>query len=1557
MDLSLDYIIPKTIVPIDKLQCSEDWDSLFNRISIKEFQINKHYPSGSDELLLSLSYLEEIIMNFLDLDIIYIIFGGEESELLNVRILLDPSEILFQLTGNIRIRISNDILKPVRESNGDWVPDNEHVYSEIVIDTTAQINHLWDVSFMAGSNLSLQPSQIGDTNLILEINSLKLDLSSTSSPEEIIEAGYGETFKGIYIGLGQIIIPFLSEDSEEDSIPLTLTLEKAIIGNGGFGGTVSAEWDVVLNNDKTDFVDESCGMKCNLFDDFEVAIQRVSIVFDKNVPSEFSIEGALKLPFFGSVVNVELSLGEGGEILVGLRGFGDDGLLKLTKEQLFELQVNAFQFKRTAEETAFTVDGDFQITATDMIPKIGLQRFTVYKLREDDWTNPRLRLEGGTLDINKSFDINAFRVDIIEIGFGERDGVNNLIFSGGIQLLEGIDAGAWVKGLRIPLEAGGSISLDGVGLLVVSPDSFEFKGEIEHKEELNKSLYMGGIALNIIPIGMGIESQILVGRNPNCAFAYIHAKLFFPGIGYQIGTLPLYIRAAEILLGKGVTLDADEIHEYFPLSQRSPIGITHASKWRDECGAYAIGMGVDISTANERLFYMNALLALLFPDLKLLIEGTAFVLEKPSIGKKPPFHTLTVMQKDPFAALINVSAQYEFIKGVINAHGVMEAYYGPDPANPGKTIWYHTLGQIKPYFPADKPIHVKILQIFDATGYLMIMPGLWVTGAQIGLSKNYDFRVISVDFEALITGEVELRWDPEQIKGWLEQVGRVGFKIYRKGFDISLSADVKGMASDWLIDALLQFGVSFKLLWKKFEYEGEIPFHWEKRTTPPIPDVFDQITITHAVETKSWEPLVLDDETLPAFSDIPNVEPDCQPVISFRFAVKDMTGQPFGQNIQSFPDHKSGDYTFRANLDTVRMWRCPVKDYEAGNIEWEELGMASSQQVKYTMFYGTWQAVEDPDGLIGATHLQLFAKTPFEFDRNRVLSRQEYGQVFQEHFPESETVDPSFFAEADSPKATSNSGPVAPVIKPMKSIRQYDSPHQYPLKTANLVKNEFSTYPFTGIDKNIKKVSVNFLGLEPDSYSRRKTLAVGQSQLGSTRGFQISKDDYYPYSLNYLEITGDIKNPNHLLISFKEPVRRLELHYISATNWKTPPIEVEASYKRQQPELGPWNFEKKNTIPVSIQEEEEKIIVSCDITKSGSNNNFDLVQVRVNSQLRVLSISYDIDKSEELAAYRAQLERFLDITYRQRQFNLPSSTEITDVSEEMEPLSTEGQIAPGYVYKIQVDSSVSRSNGGVSGPVLSQRFAYFMAKDPPVSLKPYVLRTYPKLSGCPQYRSGRLFIRYLKNYVRNLFPEGYGKLNCKITNEHMVDQILEYGNETTGWKWVRATDHVLTREELFWMEAYNQNISPDNQLSDEMILGDDVMQVSLEDPVLMRATFDSEISNWFSEISEDDIPPGESTVTRWLRESGTLHHSLQTLDEESMEGESQLLTEIQHEAEYIISYWLRPEKSTGETGLILLRHEDISEYTNYIRLSIDMRENRVRLIKEPRDNGVPGSYI
>jgi hypothetical protein len=907
--------------------------------------------------------------------------GGPGFTMFSVNVTVGPSFELKIPDASIGLRIPPSLLQPVAPNSRDILPGS------VTITLGAEIAIGWASGKLTfhvtpQRRIDLPRAMIGTTGFIIAARGVGLDTANGDTRVSLDEVS-------------------LEPPPDLGQMP-ALSLRDCTISADGFTGSLGASWDVktFLTNQKPHIDEAGSDLVIHLFGgDAIYAVKSLSLRIDHNALIEFNGQGLLELPanIIEGAVTTDLLIGRGGTFELSFRAGDKAALYQVSRPDFFDLTLTGLSVHRDPDQTAFTLSGDLQLTNStvrELIPKFGVEGLTVFR-KNEDWG---YRLEGGRIALNKSFDLfNVAKVNIEEIGIGGEAGSKKFCISGGVHILDGIDAAGWVKGLCIPLEGGsGGVELEGIGLEVVVPDTFAFVGEVARKKEGDTEYFQGEIGLYLFPVEIEIGAAIKVGKNPDCRFAFISAYVNIPAPGIPLASLPIYIRGFKGLLGHCVRPDANTIFDYAPLAARPPVGLEDPGKWVDDATVPgAIGVGVRVSTASPKLFTLDAML--IYVNSTLLIQGSAFILQEPKPGKEPPFKALMALSLREPAALLSIQAEYEFVKGVLAVNGGMEVFYGPKTMSPAGTPFYFALGKRNPPFPADLPVRGKILKLFDANTFFIILPTSIAMGAGVGLpKKKISLSFASIHFEAWMQGLAVIAWAPVQFTGSLSLKGRVAFRIFSRGIDLSIRADVEGRAPDWRVSADLEFSLRFKILWHKVKIRGHLPFEWKKRRIPRIDPLLKEIGLQHAVSTTTWAPYIVTDppagSAIPPDVDIsllPEVEPDAFPTIEFAFPTQDNTQLPFGQDVSTVLDRVSGADVFRGSLpnqDAIEMWRRPLGG------TWERFasppndGSFDPAVNTNPILFGAWQGDEAPDGTKGASHLHLFSRTPFDFNRPVRLS-------------------------------------------------------------------------------------------------------------------------------------------------------------------------------------------------------------------------------------------------------------------------------------------------------------------------------------------------------------------------------------------------------------------------------------------------------------------------------------------------------------------------------------------------------------------------------------------
>lgn len=166
------------------------------------------------------------------------------------------------------IEFPENILKPINPDGSEYLPattKTQFSFAQALLYADTQLG----IGFQLELGGSLVPpyAQIGKTGIILQIDSLKLDLSKTSNIDEATADGRPDDFIGVYARAISVTLParWFHDDTEpvgNSSTTLRLAGYDILAGTGGLSGTILLESIPLLNpgvgfqyyNDKFEFV-------------------------------------------------------------------------------------------------------------------------------------------------------------------------------------------------------------------------------------------------------------------------------------------------------------------------------------------------------------------------------------------------------------------------------------------------------------------------------------------------------------------------------------------------------------------------------------------------------------------------------------------------------------------------------------------------------------------------------------------------------------------------------------------------------------------------------------------------------------------------------------------------------------------------------------------------------------------------------------------------------------------------------------------------------------------------------------------------------------------------------------------------------------------------------------------------------------------------------------------------------------------------------------------------------------------------------------------------------
>lgn len=741
----------------------------------------------------------------------------------------------------VALRLSSAYLKPVVQNpaDGSFSPDPTRTSVDISLGTvTLSIDGEGKLGLTLNQSISLEPVMIGDSGVVIQASSISLFLDGSATPP-----GQQPGTLGVGIASAQVFLPGTMGRS------VTLSMTDAFIGNGGFSGQVAATIAPP--------VDENFG-------GFTVGLQAISVQFVQNALIDATLTGTMVLPYFEKRVSVAVTLGIDGEVGLAVTGATPDqgtfdpstGLLTLTAGPLtFDLTRVGIDFL----DGVATFHGSGKVTPHYtglMFPAFDVQDFSVD-------TEGHLTVAGGWIDLPKhtSLSLYGFTLEITKIGFGtDNDDSKWIGLSGALKLVDGIKAGASVKGLRISfhdLTSAPSLSLDGVGIDFEIPGSVSVTGSVS----LTGQDFAGAVKVTIEPVTLTIDGQFVTGTDSTTGNRYF--GIFLQGdlpTGIALGSTGLAIYGLAGLYGQGLAPNKKSTEDWYENPdatpgwyKRSPAGITSlADKWAPTANAYAIGAGVTIGTyADNGYEFSGALLLVLsFPGPTILIDGRANLFKKRAAlsGGDPEFRALAVIQPGQ-SFLLGLAAHYKYKDGgeLVDIKGSAEAFFDFTNAD----NWHIYLGRKDPKLNAR--IAAKLFKIFDVNGYFELTPQQLAMGAAFSFDKKYGFSSLNVHVQASMQTDATVSWHPNHFNGDVILDGSAQLQAFGHGVGVKAHADISGDVFEPL-HLHGDFSVGISLPWPLPDIGATVSLDWKTALTQPpaLPLPLHDATIEHTTRMLKW---------------------------------------------------------------------------------------------------------------------------------------------------------------------------------------------------------------------------------------------------------------------------------------------------------------------------------------------------------------------------------------------------------------------------------------------------------------------------------------------------------------------------------------------------------------------------------------------------------------------------------------------------------------------------------------------------------------------------------
>jgi hypothetical protein len=839
---------------------------------------------------------------------------------------------------------------------------------------------------------------VGDTGVVIESADIKFNLDGNGPRPD----GTPEGWKGLLIENAVIRVPRVFSGA--------IKADGLGFGSGGVSGGVSATFALSYANGTFtgDLAGELFGVQGGL--------EEISLSFQQNIPTGGGFRGKLLLPFFGAdaPVSVRVCLSSGGGVTVALAS--STGLAKLTRANILEIELDSIALE--IDDGVFTTKLSGKLT-----PLFGKDKglkwptFDVKDLTIDSEGN--VKLPGGWLSLaqQKTFDFHGFKIEISQIGFGKTDDGGKWVgFSGGLKLVEGLEAGASVEGLRITWYDDGrptKISLNGAGVELKIKGVLELKGSVSYREmkigneEIKR--FDGDIKLKLKTPEMAIDGMMVIGsaKGPQGRYTFfaIYVDVELPtAITIASTGLAIYNIAGLFALQMEPNKKPEE--KWFSIDhsksfyhRNTPGVIDLKNKWDPRKGSFAIGAGLKIGTYADTGYTFNGkfLLAIVLPGPIILFQGASNFLTKGDDAQEGQFRSLAVYDGRAGSFLIGLDAEYKTGKGgeLIEIAGSMEAYYSfRDP-----TAWHLWLGQKD---PTSLRIRAILGKFVEANAYFMLDAHQLALGAWFGYSAGWNFGPLSVRLEAWAEGHALISFKPTHFHGdlWLHAL----VELNAFGFGLGIALDAK-IAADLFRPYHLkgEFSVGVKLPFRKKKLGATVVLEWgPKLLAPPLPLPLSQAAVEHLKSTVVW-PLPRGQFLLPSYDDgggfytnasgtlqpadlskVPLVPLDSRISLTFGRSVHDAAA--VGVNLQPIvPPEEGIGHPGGPVVATVRYELRELSLHKLrADGSWQLVAKSPKSGSTPTLF-GAWVPVPQlPSGTPpspGQTKLMLWSKSAFDFTR------------------------------------------------------------------------------------------------------------------------------------------------------------------------------------------------------------------------------------------------------------------------------------------------------------------------------------------------------------------------------------------------------------------------------------------------------------------------------------------------------------------------------------------------------------------------------------------------
>ena len=952
----------------------------------------------------------ELGLSIPGLDAVKLMVGSSgSSAVFPIELTVKPNFELAIHDVTLALRFETSMFTPVRlnDQNGQFESDPTRPFLELALGTASLSLDLdGNLNFTLNQGIKLDSVMIGTSGIVIEADDVGVFFGGTAPP------GQPPGTRGVSLSSVKVFLPGGTQ----------VSMANAFIGNGGFSGEVTT----TLSGEEKDIG----GLK--------VSLTSVSIDIKQNALIAAALQGTVLLPYFDKRVNVDITLGLNGDFGIIVTGvaqgdgsFDDDsGLLSLSAGPL-DFEIDRMSIERSAK-TTIKFGGHVK-------PNLDGITFPSFEIKEASIdTDGHLTLAGGWVDLPNHVTLNlyGFTLEITKLGFGTEDNGDRWIgLSGALKIVDGVKAGASVKGLRITFKDDTSVpslSLEGVGIDFEIPNAVTVSGSVS----LVGQDFKGAVKVVVQPISLTVDGQFVTGKVPGTNQTYfgivLHGEL---PVGIPLGATGLAIYGLAGLYGQNLAPGKKATEGWFENPDGSPgwykrpnAGVDDiVNKWSPTSGAFAFGAGITLGTYSDNGYEFSGrvLLVLSFPGPTILIDGRANLFKKRtelSTGE-PMFRALAVIEPGK-SFLLGLDAHYKYKDDgeLMDLKGSAEAFFDFSNAK----NWHIFIGRKDPKLK--RRIAARIFKLFDVNSYFELTPQMLQLGSGWSFDKSYGFSRLKVQVNASMQTDATISWHPNHLTGAVTLDGSASLRAFGHGVGVRAHTDIKGDVFDpFHLEG--GFHVGIDLPWPLPDLGGTIRLKWQKSldSTPPLPLPLREATVEHTKRMLKWpiprngkDGALLPDNNgsgdleLPGDAKLgdvplatasvpasaPRVPADSKIGLAFSRPVKDDSDigvNPTGADAEIIgvpnpadPKKPVGAYTVEYHLSSVALEkRVPaaesIKDLSDLGPRWVKVAEAhgAQNQPGQQQLFGAW-APTPPDASSPSANseqlkLLVNAKTPFDY--------------------------------------------------------------------------------------------------------------------------------------------------------------------------------------------------------------------------------------------------------------------------------------------------------------------------------------------------------------------------------------------------------------------------------------------------------------------------------------------------------------------------------------------------------------------------------------------------